>query len=178
MTHIQGNFLSQLNYKIMYFRTKLLLSALQASTDDFSTVEVNPGFISFVPSKADWETLFRYGLTNKSGKLTHGGKHYQPLPDATHLGTKGLSKGFVAFATELNDRISSKGYNPSQEEIDILSTLINTINFKLNPMVEELEEVELDYTVDNTVSYGTELENEKVVEVVEEVKVKKSRKKA
>ena len=165
----------------MYLRTKLLLSALQASTDDFSTVEVNPGFISFVPSKADWETLFRYGLTNKSGKLTHGGKHYQPLPDATHLGTKGLSKGFVSFATELNDRIANKGYNPSQEEINILSTLINTINFKMNPLDEANLEAAtdfVDYTVDNTVSYGTELEEVKVVEVVEEVKIKKSRKKA
>ena len=87
----------------------------------------------------------------------------------------------VAFAQELNERIANKGYNPSQEEINILSTLINTINFKMNPLDEANLEAAtdfVDYTVDNTVSYGTELENEKVVEVVEEVKVKKSRKKA
>jgi len=163
----------------MHLSTELLHTALKTAEAGFIQIEINEGFVSFFPREQDWYTLNRYGLTNKNGKLTHGGKHYQSLPDATHLGTKGLSKGFVSFATELNDRIANKGYNPSQEEINILSTLINTINFKMNPMVEvELEEVELDYTVDNSVDYGTELENEKVVEVVEEVKVKKSRKKA
>ena len=165
----------------MHLSTELLHTALKTAEAGFIQIEINEGFVSFFPREADWITLNRYGLTNKNGKLTHGGKHYQSLPDATHLGTKGLSKGFVSFATELNDRIANKGYNPSQEEIDILSTLINTINFKMNPLDEANLEAAtdfVDYTVDNSVDYGTELENEKVVEVVEEVKVKKSRKKA
>lgn len=163
----------------MYSRTELLLTALKAEKDNFSKVEINRGFVSFFPSESDWETLFRYGLTNRKGVLTNGGKHYQPLPDATHLGTKGLTKGFISMATELNDRIANKGYIPSQEEIDILSTLINTINFKMNPLDEANIEAAsdfVDYTVDNSVDYGTELEEVKVVEEV--VKVKKSRKKA
>ncbi len=166
----------------MHLSTELLHTALKTAEAGFIQIEINEGFVSFIPREADWITLNRYGLTNKSGKLTHGGKHYQSLPDATHLGTKGLSKGFVAFATELNDRIANKGYNPSQEEIDILSTLINTINFKMNPLDEANLEAAtdfVDYTVDNSVSYGTELEEVKVVEeVVEEVKTKKSRKKS
>ena len=162
----------------MHSTTHLLLLLLQNADQ----VEYSNGKFTFTPDKQDIKNLENLGLCNPgSRKLTAYGKTYRPVTDPNKISNSGLNR-MIKGGLEVATRKLKYGKFTAQDAT--LEAIANFVNVSNNALVSNEAYLNNFSEAPDDLGEGVQeaveiLENvENVVEMeVEEVKVKKGRKK-
>jgi HKD family nuclease len=161
----------------MHSTTHLLLLLLQNAEGQ---VEYNNGTFTFKPNNQDIKNLENLGLLQQnSRKLTAYGKTYRPVTDPNKLSNSGLNrmiKGGLEVATR---KLKYGKFTAQDATLEAIANFVDVSNSALVSNEEYLNNFsEAPEDLGEGVQAAVEiLENVQEVEKVEEVKVKRGRKK-